>query len=283
MPDRQKKHPADFALWFKTVGRFANHEMRWPSPWGEGFPGWHIECSAMSRKYLGQPFDVHTGGIDHTTIHHPNEIAQSEAAYDVPLANYWVHNEFLLVEGQKMSKSLGNLLTLDDLEKQGFSALDFKYLLLTSHYRNKINFTWEGLGASARAYANLRAEIEDYDPAADEPSQQYLERFTNALCNNLDTPTALSIVWELIKDSKLPSAVKRATVNKMDEVLALGLANLLPQPPSLEVQKLIKERDQARANQEWEKADKIRHIIEEYGYIVEDRPQGTKVRKKHKF
>ena len=274
-----KKHPADFALWFKTVGRFANHVMRWDSPWGQGFPGWHIECSAISRKFLGQPFDIHTGGIDHISVHHPNEIAQSESAFGVPLANYWLHNEFLLVEGQKMSKSLGSLLNLDDIIAAGSSALDFRYLVLTSHYKNRLNFTWEGLGAAKRAFANLKAEIEDY-PRATRPDPEYLDKFREALSDNLDTPKALSVLWEIVRVSDLPGGVKRATVNEMDKALGLGLAGIKSKPVPKAVKELVNNREQARLAKDWRQADQIRQEIEDKGYIVEDTERGPKVRKK---
>src|SRR3989338_10275056 len=216
--DPEKRNPADFALWFKTVGRFQNHVMRWPSPWGEGFPGWHIECSVISAKFLGQPFDIHTGGVDHITVHHANEIAQSTAAYDRPLANFWLHSEFLLVDGQKMSKSLNNLYTLADLAGKGYSPLDFRYLNLTTHYRQKLNFTWQGLHAAHQAYRNLKSQIREYDKSG-RPDKKYMEQFSAALEDDLNTPKALAVLWELVKNNEIKSETKRATINSMDEVL----------------------------------------------------------------
>ncbi len=277
--ETSKKHPADFALWFKTVGRFEHHAMRWQSPWGEGFPGWHIECSAISRKFLGQPFDIHTGGVDHLFPHHPNEIAQSEAAFGVPLANYWLHGEHLLVEGQKMSKSRGNLFTLSDLKAKGFSAFDFRYLVLTSHYQNKLNFTWEGLRAASQARSALRAAIAEYDDPS-EPDEGVLARFRAILENNLDTPGAIALLWELIRESQLPNSVKRATINEMEKVLGLDLANLKPRPIPPEVHALAKKRDQARVAKNWEESDTLRGQIENLGFNVEDTPEGTKIRPK---
>src|SRR3989339_1953721 len=154
--DEDKKHPADFALWFKRVGRFADHTMYWTSPWGEGFPGWHIECSAMSMKYLGDTIDIHSGGIDHVPIHHENEIAQSEAATGKPFVKYWFHNNFLTVDGQKMSKSLGNFYTIDDIEKNKIDPMSLRLLFLQSHYRQPLNFTWQSARASQEAYKRLR-------------------------------------------------------------------------------------------------------------------------------
>ena len=276
--DPQKKNPADFALWFKTVGRFKEHTMHWSSPWGEGFPGWHIECSAMSRKFLGQPFDLHTSAIDHTKVHHPNEIAQSEAAYGIPLANYWVHAEFLLVDGHKMSKSLGNLFRLSDLEEKSFSPLDFRYLTLTAHYRNKLNFTWEGLKAASAAHANLRNLVSELNEPA-EPDEKYLNEFRLHLENDLNTAEALAVLWKLIKSPEIASGVKRATVNEMDKVLGLNLAGLKPEVLSPEIAELVERRDFARQSRDWKKSDELRRNLEAQGFSVEDGPQGTKVRK----
>jgi cysteinyl-tRNA synthetase len=154
--DSNKKQPQDFALWFFLTGRYKNHTLHWPSPWGEGFPGWHLECSAISRKLLGQPFDIHTGGVDHIGTHHTNEIAQSEAAFGVPLCSWWLHGEFLLIDEGRMGKSEGNAYTLGFLEEKGFSPLDFRYLCLSAHYRSQLNFTWESLGGAKTALSKLR-------------------------------------------------------------------------------------------------------------------------------
>ena len=272
-----KKHPADFALWFKTVGRFAGHAMRWPSPWGQGFPGWHIECSAISRAFLGQPFDIHAGGVDHLFPHHPNEIAQSEAAFGLPLANCWLHGEFLLVAGERMGKSLGNLFTLRDLRKNGFTPLDFRYLVLTAHYQNKLNFTWPGLQAAARAYQNLKSEIENF-PGAGVADQAYLNQFTKHLENNLDMPGALALLWQLVKDKKIEGAAKRATAAEFDKVLGLNLAHLKREPIPEEVLALVVQRDAARAGKNWHESDNLRAQIESLGFMVEDTAQGTKIR-----
>ena len=277
--DPEKRNPADFALWFKTVGRFQNHVMRWPSPWGEGFPGWHIECSVISAKFLGQPFDIHTGGVDHITVHHANEIAQSTAAYDRPLANFWLHSEFLLVDGQKMSKSLNNLYTLADLAGKGYSPLDFRYLNLTTHYRQKLNFTWQGLHAAHQAYRNLKSQIREYDKSG-RPDKKYMEQFSAALEDDLNTPKALAVLWELVKNNEIKSETKRATINSMDEVLGLGLKGLKAQPIPNEIKKLVKERDEAREQKEWARGDQIRKQIQELGYVLEDTPEGTIVRLK---
>jgi len=193
--DPNKKHPADFALWFKLAGRYKNHILRWESPWGLGFPGWHIECSAMSRKYLGQPFDIHTGGVDHITIHHSNEIAQSEAAFGVPLANYWLHGEHLVVNEGRMGKSEGNFITLSTLIEKGINPLAFRYLVLTSHYRSKLNFTWDSLQAAQNALNNLYEEISSFDKA-EGSADQFESVFRDAINDDLNTPQALAVVWD---------------------------------------------------------------------------------------
>ena len=277
--DSDKKHPADFALWFKAAGRFLNHAMRWPSPWGEGFPGWHIECSAMSRKYLGQPFDIHVGGIDHVPVHHANEIAQSTAAFATPLANYWLHGEFLLVEGQKMSKSLGNLLKIEDLEEQGFSALDFRYLLLTTHYRKKLNFTWESLGAARTAYNNLKTEVEDWGDSTEIDSTT-IEKFKQALFDDFNTSQAVAIAWDMVRNNDLSKGSKRATIMEMDKILGLGLSDMDKEPIPSEIEALAAEREIARQNKEWEQSDLLRNQAAEMGYIIEDTSEGPKIRKK---
>ncbi|MBU1921805.1 cysteine--tRNA ligase, partial [Patescibacteria group bacterium] len=195
---KEKRNAPDFALWIKAVGRHEKHVMQWPSPWGRGFPGWHTECSAMSRKYLGQPFDIHCGGVDHIPVHHTNEIAQSEAAYGAPMANYWLHAEFLTFGRNKMAKSAGTFISLADMEKKGFKPLAYRYLCLTAHYRSKLNFTWESLAAAQNALESLY-EVARYwpKPEAVEPSR--LENFKEALNDDLDTPRALAELWFVVK------------------------------------------------------------------------------------
>ena len=192
----EKRNKTDFALW-KLSGALSKRQQEWPSPWGVGFPGWHIECSAMSRKYLGQPFDIHCGGVDHIPVHHENEIAQSEAAYGVKLANYWLHNEFLAVESQKMSKSLGNVYTVSDLESRGFDPLALRYLYLGTHYRQKENFTWDALQAAQNALTRLRETIREWD-APEIGCAEYETNFTTAIEDDLNTPIALSVLWKLV-------------------------------------------------------------------------------------
>ena len=200
---KRKKNPADFALWFFLEGKFKKHILHWPSPWGEGFPGWHIECSAISRHFLGQPFDIHTGGVDHIGTHHTNEIAQSEAAYGVPLAHIWMHGEFLLIDEGKMAKSEGNFLTLAELEKKGYSPLVFRYLVLGAHYRTKLNFTWESLEAAKKGLENLYNHylaLRDEDRKEEKRKDHgtlsaWQEKFNSALSDDLNTPQALAVMY----------------------------------------------------------------------------------------
>ncbi|KKU23237.1 MAG: Cysteine-tRNA ligase, partial [Microgenomates group bacterium GW2011_GWC1_46_15] len=227
-----KRNPQDFALWFKRVGRFEDHAMHWESPWGEGFPGWHIECSAMGIKYLGEQFDIHTGGEDHISIHHPNEIAQSEAATGKsPFVKYWLHTAFLMVDGKKMSKSLENFYKVEDVEKKGFDPIVLRYLYLTAHYRDPQNFTWEALGAARTALEKLRVQISSLKSQTErttlseekeEKLENYRNDFTSAVNDDLNTPRALAVLWEMLK-SNIPSGDKYDLALSFDEVLGLNL------------------------------------------------------------
>jgi len=270
--DSEKKHPADFALWFFTVGRFANHILKWDSPWGEGFPGWHIECSAMSMRYLGPTIDIHTGGVDHISIHHTNEIAQSEAATGKPFVRFWVHHEFLRVDDQKMSKSLGNIYTVKDLEDKGFHPLAFRYLTFQTHYRSEMNFTWEALEAAQTALEKLFEAAGEFDEIHKYAHIEYERDFTDALEQDLNMPKALSIVWDLLKNSRIPNPEKAATLREMDKVLGLKIfenAKKRMQIPRA-VLKLAEERDYLRAHKQYTQSDHLRNRIEKMGYIVKD-------------
>jgi len=275
-----KKNPADFALWFKRVGRFADHIMHWPSPYGDGFPGWHIECSAMSMKYLGETFDVHTGGVDHIGVHHTNEIAQSKAATGKMLANYWFHTDFLAVDGTKMSKSLGNLYRVDDVEKKGFSPLSLRYLYLGAHYRSKLNFTWDSLEAANNALLKLCAEYRKLPETNENADEKYLKQFEESLASDLNTPEALAVMWKLVKDDEMSAGAKRATLFRFDTVLGLGLDKLQKIEIPEEVKKLAEEREVARETKDWQKADEIRQKIEKFGFTVEDSPSGPQINQK---
>ncbi|KXK09417.1 MAG: Cysteine--tRNA ligase [Microgenomates bacterium OLB23] len=287
--DPDKKHPADFALWLKRVGRFADHSMHWDSPWGDGFPGWHIECSAMSMKYLGETIDIHTGGVDHIPVHHENEIAQSEAATGKQFVRHWFHGEFLMIEGQKMSKSLGNLLTIDDIEKEGIEPTALRLLFLQTHYRQEMNFTWESLKASQQALKRLREAVlqtksqtqrSQISPEKSETAAQLSAKFYSTLSNDLQMPQAVATVWEVLK-SNVPSEDKYDLVMEFDRVLGLGLGQIKEKTDvqvSEKVQELIVQRDNARNDKNYEESDRLRIEIEKEGYIVEDTSEGTKVK-----
>lgn len=291
----EKRHPADFALWKFCVGENANHTMRWSYETGDdlasqphadetdnraakiGFPGWHIECSAMSAKYLGWQFDIHTGGVDHIPVHHENEIAQSEAATGHRFVNYWLHNEFLTVDSGKMSKSLGNLYTINDLEKRYFEPLAFRYLCLTTHYRQKLNFTWAGLDAAATALDKLRIEFQRL-PSAEEPYGEALDEFTAALEDDLNLPQALAVCWNVLR-GRLAPAVKAATLLKFDEVLGLGLTQPIATATLTDAQLArLTEREEARARRDFATSDAIRVEFKKAGLEVEDTPAGPLVR-----
>lgn len=277
--DSKKHHPQDFALWFFTVGRHKDHTMRWSSPWGEGFPGWHIECSAMSMEYLGNTLDIHTGGVDHIGVHHTNEIAQSEAATGEPFVKFWVHHEFLLVDGQKMSKSLKNTYTLKDLEERGFEPLAFRYLSQTAHYRDKLNFTWESLQGAQNTLNNLREQIRSWEVAG-EVDSGYYQKFLEAANNDLNIPQAVAVMWDMVRSDTTTSS-KSATLLKMDEILGLNLAEYIGKKLEVpeEVEKLVNEREQARKSGNFEESDRLRKEIKRSGFEIEDTPEGSRLKK----
>jgi len=284
--DPQKKHPADFALWFKRVGRFKNHTMRWRSPWSDGFPGWHIECSAMSMKYLGETIDIHAGGVDHLTIHHENEIAQSEAATDKPFVKYWFHNEFLLVEGKKMSKSLNNFYTLEDIKKRKIEPLALRYFFLQSHYRQQMNFTWEAAKAAQEAYRKLteialstKKQIQRQTLSLEklEKVDQYRQRFIRAINDDLQIPQALAIMWETIK-SNIPSTDKYDLIVDFDQIFGLKLSEAKEQTVPETIIKLAEERHLARQKKDFKKADQLRKKVRDLGYQIEDIENRFKIR-----
>lgn len=269
----EKHDPCDFALW-----KF-NPTMGWDAPWGRGFPGWHIECTAMSTRYLGTTFDIHTGGIDHIPIHHTNEIAQSEAANGKPYARYWLHNEFITVDGTKLSKSLGNTITLRQLVDRGFHPLSFRYWLLTGHYRSPMNFTWDALGAAETARGRaLRIFADLKGNGSVDPT--YQKKFEDVLYDDLNTAEAVAVMWEVFKNEKLASGVKRATVLDFDRVLGIGFSSrretskvTVSRVPE-EVRALVTKREIARKTGDWALADAVRAEIEKSGYRVEDTAKG---------
>jgi len=301
--DAEKKNPQDFALWFFLTGRYKNHILHWPSPWGEGFPGWHIECSAISRKLLGQPFDIHSGGVDHIGTHHTNEIAQSEAAFNTPLARYWLHGEFVLIESEKMAKSLGNFITIEKVSEK-FNPLAFRYLTLTAHYRSQLNLTWESLEAAQSALNNLYRQTRDLRQLSNpfwplikfaralglsikktsaimKLAAEYKEKFREAINDDLNTPEALALVWQMLNDQNLPAAAKINLLLKFDGIFGLDLAKIKSACPPSHIKKLAQEREIFRKNQNWAKADELRGQIAKDGWLVEDTPQGPKLIEKN--
>jgi cysteinyl-tRNA synthetase len=284
--DKEKRNAADFALWFKLTGKFENHLLHWPSPWGEGFPGWHIECSAISRHFLGQPFDIHTGGVDHIGTHHENEIAQSEAAFGVPLANIWMHGEFLLVNEGRMGKSVGNFITLADVEKKGYHPLVYRYFALNAHYQTQLNFTWEALDAARNGLINLynRAMENIYDIRWQEEVHSkndglaWKEKFDEAINDDLNTPKALGIVFDMLKDKEVPAKIKRSLLTAFDTVLGLNI--LQTEVISPEIQEKAKQYQQFRVNKQFVQSDALRKEIEGLGYSVRDTENGPYIVKK---
>ncbi len=275
----EKNEARDFVLW-KTKKK---NEPGWKSPWGEGRPGWHIECSAMSMKYLGKTFDIHTGGVDNVFPHHENEIAQSEAATGQKFVNYWVHGEHLLVGNERMGKSLGNFYTLRDIEKHGFLPLAFRYLALNAHYRSKLNFTWRSLGGADSAVWNLWRELGRMKFVGEKEALQtkkgklneHRKSFRAAIEDDLDTPKALSVLRRVITDMEITANDKRSLVFEMDDVLGLSLqyADKLSKVP-LHVKTLVAGRELMRRNQQFVKADSFRNKIKSLGYDVEDTSYG---------
>lgn len=274
----EKHNPTDFALWkFSPPGE--KRQMEWQSPWGVGFPGWHIECSAMSAKYLGPYFDIHCGGEDHITVHHTNEIAQTEACYGTRLANFWMHGYFLQVEdSERMSKSSGEFLRVETLIEKGYDPLAYRMFCLSASYRQKLNFSWEGLDGAARSLDRLRTiGLELGEPG--EIDLDYLARFTEMVNDDLNLPRAVALTWELVR-TDLPAAVRKATLLKFDEVLGLRLAEWKPsmdEAPA-EVLELLTRRQQARAEKRWKDADALRDEITAKGWELMDTPDGPKLK-----
>lgn len=274
----EKQNPTDFALWKFSPKKGPRRQMEWDSPWGVGFPGWHIECSAMGMKYLGEQIDIHTGGVDHIPIHHTNERAQNIAAVGHPVVKFWFHNAFLMVEGQKMSKSLGNYIEFQEIERKGFNPLAFRYLCLTAHYRSEMNFTWTALDAAQRTLDRLYSEVSTWDPP-EVGCGQYDQGFLKAINDDLDLPKALTLVWRLVKDKQFPTSAKHQTLLEMDKVLGLAIDQVEHLEISEAVKKLVAERERLRNENNWLEADEIRDQLEQKGYLLEDTPEGTIVKK----
>ncbi|MBU0732436.1 cysteine--tRNA ligase [Patescibacteria group bacterium] len=279
----EKKNVTDFALW-KFSPKDSKREMEWDSPWGTGFPGWHLECSAMSTKFLGQPFDIHAGGVDHVPVHHTNEIAQSEAAADKAMANYWLHGEFLIMDKAKMAKSKGEFVTLDVLKEKGFHPLTYRYFCLGAHYRKKLNFSWRALEGAENALKKLYAAIYDYDDPT-EVDTTYKEKFVAHINNDLDMPGVLALMWELVK-SDMESSKKLATLYEFDKVLGLSIRDEFEKDEEEKAEipdtiiTLAEQRQMARDEKEWNAADDLRIQIEKKGYSIEDTKDGWDLKKK---
>jgi cysteinyl-tRNA synthetase len=280
----EKRHPADFALWKKAP---KEHIMQWESPWGMGYPGWHIECSAMSRKYLGDRFDIHTGGVDHIPVHHENEIAQSEALLGHPSANYWMHGEFMMVNNGKMSKSLGNCYTIADLREKGFDPLAFRYMCLNAHYRNKLNFTWDVMQASQVSYDRfIEGALQHKEGTAVIPKDvldSFLADFEDAINDDLNIPKALGIAWNMVRYPEKSNDIYNLLL-KTDTIFGLGIKDAeskAQDQPQLdaEIERLIEERQQARKEKNWKLADEIRDKLKTMGIELMDTPQGVKWKK----
>ena len=282
--DKNKRHPRDFVLWF-TQSKFENHIMLWDSPWGKGYPGWHIECSAMSMKYLGDQFDIHCGGIDHIPVHHTNEIAQSEAATGKKWVNYWLHNEFLLMDSGKMSKSKGGFLTLQSVMDEGFHPLDYRYFLLGAHYRTQLHFSFNNLKAARSARLSLEDKIRGLlkqeqapvDMFSDKASA-YAGEFRQALEADLNTPRALAVIWTVLKDSEISAGEILGLLYRFDHVLGLKLKDVRPAAEyraTPEEKAMLEERLMAKKEKNWARADEIRDYFQGKGLILKDTPQGT--------
>ena len=280
-----KRNVSDFALWkfspSTSSGQVQKRQMEWESPWGVGFPGWHIECSAMSMKALGPTLDIHTGGIDHIAIHHTNEIAQSECATGQQFVRYWVHHNFLVVDGRKMSKSLGNFYTVEDVIAKDYDPLALRYLYLQTHYRQEMNFTWDALDGAQKAYKKLVEEVALWDAPA-VGCAEYEKQFFDSLNDDINTSKALSVVWELVK-SDYPTSAKAESMKRFDEVLGLKLFEKAKQKEEVvipqEVQKFLAERETFRKAGDWDTSDELRKKIESLGFTIEDSKEGSKVSK----
>jgi len=279
--DPQKRNPADFALWFKRVGRHKDHVMHWDSPWGDGFPGWHIECSAISAKELGQPFDIHTGGIDHIGTHHTNEIAQSEAATGMPLAHIWMHGEFLVFDKQKMAKSDGNIVTVSTLVEKGFNPLAFRYLVLSAHYRSPLSFSWDSMEQAQQAYDHVVRSVARILASPKQKksneAQSFIDRFRSFIQDDLDTPHALSLLHEALDSSSLAPSEKKLIISTYDEILGVRLISsaeaLLDSVPK-GLHKEAVNRQRAREAGDYATADTIRLSVEKKGYSIDDLSDG---------
>lgn len=293
--DEDKKNPLDFVLWF-TRSKFSNQIMQWDSPWGKGFPGWHIECSAMSIKYLGKRIDIHCGGVDHIPVHHTNEIAQSEAALGDRWVNYWMHGEFLVLDGEKMSKSSGEFLTVDRLEKEGFSPMDYRYFCLQSKYRKQLLFSFEAVKAAANSFKSLKkklaavkASVKNEDKLNEANLKSYKNKFIEQISDDLNIANAFTVVYDVLKDNSLNSKEKINLIEDFDKVFSLDLSKVevetIEEPNRTDVEvslieSLIAERNDAKKNKDWKRADEIRKTLMDMNIELIDTKEGTTWRAK---
>lgn len=277
--DTEKRNPHDFAVWIKAP---ENHLMKWDSPWGPSYPGWHIECSVMSQKYLGEVFDIHTGGIDLIPTHHENEIAQSKGMCGKIPANYWMHGEFLLINGGKMSKSLGNVYLLQDIVDRGYDPLVYKLFCYSIQYRKKLNFTCEGMDSAKIALDRLREAYQKHlngtEDVAEELISKYEKDFNEAINDDLNMPVAMSVVWEVAKRTEKSKKLAEL-LKKFDRVLGIKIDEYKKEEIPDDIKELLTKRAEARKNKDWAESDKIRDIIKEKGYIVKDSKDGQTVEK----
>ncbi len=278
--NREKKNITDFALW-KFSPTNEKRQMEWESKWGTGFPGWHIECSAMSMKYLGVHFDVHTGGIEHIPVHHTNEIAQSECATGIPYVNYWMHNNHLLDTTGKMSKSNGEFMTLSKLRDEHYDPLAYRYFLLTAHYRKELSFSYEALDAASVAYHRLVEYVLHHKTTSGHVISHYMHAAHKALSNDLATPEVIATIWKLMKDEEVTEVDRYVTLIALSDLLGLGLHEVAEKGLEIPevVEELLKERAQARASKEFALSDNLRKEIESHGFIVKDTANGQEVTK----
>ncbi|MCI8471336.1 MAG: cysteine--tRNA ligase [Clostridia bacterium] len=280
--DSEKRSPYDFALWIKAP---KNHLMKWDSPWGESYPGWHIECSSMGQKYLGEQFDIHTGGIDLIPTHHENEIAQSKGNCGKIPANYWMHGEYLLIDGGKMSKSLGNVYLIKDLVEKGYDPLVYRLFSYSCHYKNKLNFTWDGMEATAKSLERLKngyqLHLEGKEEVENDLVEELEEKFHQAINDDLNMPLAMGVVWEVVKQEK-KSSKWAELLAKFDTVLGLKIQEPIQKKQEeipQEILELVERRKEARLNKDWAKSDELRDLIQSKGYEIKDTKEGVEVRK----
>ena len=284
--DPDKRNPADFVLWMKRYGKYKNHMMHWNSPWGDGFPGWHIECSTMSCKLLGEYIDIHTGGTDLTSVHHPNEVAQNWGAYGHNIIKYWIHNEFVYTsKGDKFSKSKNNAFTLKEIEELKIPYMALRWYYLTSNYRTPMKFSITSLKSSQKAYENILIKLsKEYKGKIGKPSDEYIQKFEEALSDNFNTPVVLALLNDLVK-SNIQSDIKIGTALEFDKVLGLNLEQSITQGfkeieipyekvKDEKIKKILEEREVARKNKEWKKSDELRNTLSKIGYTVVDKENG---------